>query len=266
MQRTHRASILVLGVSMVLVVMTVWRIPLHAAYEDVSFWMSPSASRAYDYGSSHLDVKGDARMYDLQRAEYFLYKTIAIDPYFPYANHQLARIAFLRGQYDLALSRINTEIAHYGDIHHNSYYIRGLIEGYAGDYKSSIKDYERYVQSNPRNWAAINDLAWVLLKDKQYKKAASVTEEGLSLFPESPWLLNSHAIASFELKNYSTALDDLEKASALVEQVTDNQWSTAYPGNDPKVASEGVATLKNSIKDNLEKTRTKIEDNATAQK
>lgn len=266
MRRPYWIHILIIGILFLWIIGIFLRVPIRAVYENVSFWISPTAARAYEYGSSHLDVKNDAQMYDIQRAEYFLYKSIAIDPYYPYANHQLARIAFLRGQYDLAISRINTEIARYGDVHHNSYYIRGLIEGYAGDYTSSIEDYEAYLKHNPRNWAAINDLAWVLLKDKQYKKAETVTASGLTLFSESPWLLNSHAIALFEQKKYEEALQDLEKAAALVQNVTPTQWSVAYPGNDPKVASEGVETLTKSINENLAKVRARLAETKSSEK
>lgn len=144
---------------------------LKRAYEDLAFRIDPTAARAYEYGSAHLDVENDARMYDINRASYFLLRAAAIDPYYPYLNHQLARVAFLKSEFDLALARIDVEIEHHGSEHHNSYYIRGLIEGYSGRYAASIADYETYLRFDPRNWAAMNDLAWVLLKNERYKKS-----------------------------------------------------------------------------------------------
>ena len=37
-----------------------------------------------------------------------------------------------------------------------------------GDYASAAKDYETYLRTDSKNWAAINDYAWVLIKDKEY--------------------------------------------------------------------------------------------------
>ncbi len=252
---TWPGAIAIVVVLATFISVTVGRTMCAELYENVYFALRPSAAIAYAFGTNHLDVHGDAGMYDMRRAEHFLLEATAREPYYPYANHQLARIAFLKGKYALALSRIEVEIDHHGSTHHNSYYIKGLIEGYAGDYKASVADYEHYLAYDPHNWAAINDLAWVLLKDKQFKKAEHVTQDGLLFFPDSPWLLNSHAIALYELGDYARSNADLIKASALVASTTPEIWSKAYPGNDPSVASQGVNTLQNSIHGNLSKVR-----------
>ncbi len=248
------------SVTLLVWVSTSGRFFFEKIYENVSLRIAPSAEKAFLYGSRHLDVKGEARRYDIRRAEYLFQQTIVLEPFYPYAHHQLARIAFLRGDFNLALSRIGVEIEHHGEKHHNAYYIKGLIEGYAGDYLSAVIDYQKYLSHNPRNWAAINDLAWVLLKDKQYDKTETVTTIGLSDFPDNPWLFNSRGIARFENGKYKEAQEDFQKASVLVQGVTNEAWSTAYPGNDPRVAGQGVETLTRSIRENLEKAMLRVNE------
>jgi hypothetical protein len=95
------------------------------------------------------------------------------------------------------------------------------------------------------------DYAWVLLKNSEFEEAAAVTAQGLSLYPANPWLLNSHAIALFELGSTTEAYSSAGLASMAAKQVTEAEWLHAYPGNDPAVAGEGVATLQRATVDNL---------------
>lgn len=86
------------------------------------------------------------------------------------------------------------------------------------------------------------------------KKAQKITRDALQIFPDNPWLLNSYAIASYELHDFNAARQALVKANVTVQSVSSEQWSKAYPGNDPITARDGVATLKQSINENLTKT------------
>src|SRR3989344_2355627 len=163
--------------------------------EDVSFTFNGPAAKACAYGDRHFSAP-EVREYDINRAEYWYLRALKMDPNLLGANHQLARIAFLRGNFSKAISLINAEIAlPKGPVTPSSYYIRGLIEGYMGRYDDSSKDYEHYLESDPHNWAALNDLAWGLLKAQRFSEAADATKKGLAYFPENPWLLNSRARA-----------------------------------------------------------------------
>ena len=215
-----------------------------ATYEFAAFAMDPNASRAVAYGDRHFNTH---ILYDVDRAEMYYTKALALDPDHAYAYHQLARISFLRGDFFAAFAFINTQIRMHGDAVPNSYYIRGLIEGYMGSYAKAAEDYEHYLAFDPDNWAAINDYAWVLIQAERYNKAARTAARGLKRFPDNPWLLNTHAIAHYELGHYATALASARKAALQVEQVSTQQWLTAYPGNDPRIAVLGISTFKEAV-------------------
>lgn len=223
---------------------------VHRVYEYAALALAPSASRAMEYGERHFNAKNPAA-YNFERAAYFFKEAEKLDPNFHYLNHQLARIAFLRGDFPLALAYINKQIALEGTSTPNSYYVRGLIEGYAGQYDAAIRDYSIFMQYAPHNWAAANDYAWVLLKANKPAEASSVTAAALLDFPDNPWLLNTDAIARFEVGDISRALESAKKAVSASDGLTEKKWLTAYPGNDPRSARAGIETLQKSAQENL---------------
>jgi tetratricopeptide (TPR) repeat protein len=120
-----------------------------------------------------------------------------------------------------------------------------------GDYTASVKDYEYFLKFDPHDWAGMNDEAWVLLKAKRYTDALKIIDSGLVDDPSNPWLLNSRATALYELGRYREALLAVQAASAAVASLTPAQWSHAYPGNDPMIASQGVTSFKAAIAQNI---------------
>ena len=218
--------------------------------EDALYAINPSAERALQYAERHFDAKR-SRLYDIERTEYFLREAVALDPGLPYIYHELARVAFLRGNFNRALALINTHISLHGEVTPNSYYVRGLIEGYMGKYEAAATDYETYLEFDSDNWAAINDYAWVLLKANRPEEAAKATARGVEIFPDNPWLLNSLAIALYETGELDAALAAAQKAQLNVTKVTEAEWLVAYPGNDPKIAGAGITALRKSIEDNM---------------
>ncbi|HVM73615.1 MAG TPA: tetratricopeptide repeat protein [Candidatus Paceibacterota bacterium] len=218
--------------------------------EDVMYTFFPSAERAYDYGDVHLNPN-DPSDYDIARAEFFFNQARKIDPNLPYVYHQLARIAFLNSDFLRAMSLINTQIQNQGDNTPSSFYVRGLIEGYMGNYADAENDYAHFLKLEPNNWAGANDYAWVLLKDNKPALAAQVTSEALKLDPNNPWLLNSNATALYEIGDIADAKAIIERASAAVQTLTPSQWSYAYPGNNPDIAADGVASFQEAVADNM---------------
>lgn len=218
--------------------------------EKTLYRLFPSQERAVRYGDRHFNAS-DSRLYDLDVAESFYKKAEQFKTSHLHLQHQLARIAFLRGNLNTALFYINRQIELHGEELPNSYYMRGLIKGYAGQYDSAAKDYEVFLRHYPNNWAAITDYAWVLTKGERYREAANALEKGLAFFPNSPWLLNSSAIALFELGEYPLALERAKKAVVEAAKVTEKEWLTAYPGNDPRTAPAGIQTLQKSAEQNM---------------
>jgi tetratricopeptide (TPR) repeat protein len=219
-------------------------------YELLYVQVSGRADLAYWYGNERFSAFESAR-YDIGAAERFFRIAYATDPALPYVNHQLARIEFLHGNFDDAFVYINRELKVNPDPSPSTYYIRALIAGFSGLYDMAAQDYETYLRHDPTNWAALNDYAWVLLKSKQPDKALLATAYGLQFFPDNPWLLNSNAIALYETGHREPARDQVRRAAQNATRVQETDWLTAYPGNDPRIAIEGVAALKESIRKNL---------------
>ena len=227
------------------------------ATEWIVYSIFPSQERAMRYGDRHFNAISP-RMYDFELAANFFNEANSFDASHPNLSHQLARVAFLRGDNRLALFYINKQIRDHGALLPNSFYMRGLIKGYAGLYDSAAEDYEVFLEHSPDNWAGITDYAWVLLKAGRFAEAAGATERGLSIFPDNAWLLNTSAIALYELGEYEKALERAQKAVDAADRVTEEMWLTAYPGNDPRIAEEGVATLRKSARDNMHKIEAKV--------
>ena len=219
-------------------------------YQIVSIQLFPSAELAYAYGQEHFDTElGGA--YNLQLAHDFFRTAARLDPEYPYVNHQLARIEFLEGDFETAILYINRQIQLYGESTPNSYYVRGLIEGYMDKFADAARDYRIYVAHDPTNWAGTNDLAWVLLKDNRPQEALDAIEKVLPVWPENPWLLNSKATALYELGRIQEAHAAAEIASRTVLAVDGKEWSKAYPGNDPLIGEEGAAAFRSAVLKNM---------------
>src|SRR3989344_6627786 len=221
-----------------------------AVEESFRMYVAPSAERAYAYGNRHFDARHPL-LYDIVRAERFYNRAVVLDSHLPYLQHQLARIAFLRNGNVDAMARINLELANNPEPSPSSYYVRGLIEGHMGHYDEAAKDYEKYLESDPNNWAAITDYSWVLLKAGRSADAATATERGLEYFPDNAWLLNASAIAHYEMGDLAKAYERAKAAVAASESVTEQRWLSAYPGNDPKIAMYGIQTLRNASLANM---------------
>jgi tetratricopeptide (TPR) repeat protein len=239
-----------IGIFALLVLGLLFRVQMLDLYEDAAYKFDSSPQRAFAYGERHFDAQ-NANEYDIRRAAYFFALAAAQDPTLPYLYHELARISFLEGDFKTALARINFQISLHGDSEPNSYYIRGLIEGYMGDYAPAAKDYEHFLQFDPNDWAAMNDYAWVLLKANRPQDAVRVTLQGLTLFPDNPWLLNSNSIALYEIGDLKDAYSQAQHAVQGSQRLTQSQWLHAYPGNDPGIAAEGVAAFQKAAADNM---------------
>ncbi len=227
-------------------------------HEEIMLSIDPSAERYYTYGSDHLDAHTRPFYYDNSRASRLFHGAATIDAQFPNLQHQLARIAFLEGRLEEALSRVDSEIAHNPILTPSSHYLRGLVLGYMGRYDEAALSYAQYLTHDPNNWAANMDISWVLIKAQRYDEALAAIDHGLRSFPDNAWLHNGRAITLYEMGRYDEALLSAQSAAVAVESVTEVLWLTAYPGNDPRIAKDGIATLRNSIAENLKKIQERL--------
>ena len=223
--------------------------------ESLMYRIQPSADRAYTYGERHFNDT-NPQAYNIARAAYFFEQAQQYDTTLPYVHHQLARIAFLRGDFATALAEINVQIQQQGDSTPESYYVRGLIEGFQGDYIDAEHDYAYFLQFDPYNWAGINDYVWVLLKDNKPREAVDLLAPVLPYFTHNAWLLNSDAIALSEIGDATSAKERIDTAVQALQSLSTNDWSHAYPGNDPRIASEGLDAFRAAVLSNMHRLHT----------
>lgn len=216
----------------------------------VALFFHNDAVLAIEIGNFYFNVYGDG-VYDLEKAGHYFERALALDPRVPDAWHQLARIDFLNGKFDDALYKINKQIDLHEDSFMASYYIRGLIYGYRKEFKKAEEDFLVFLEWSPRNWAAHNDLAWIYFQNEEYQKTADMAQRGLAYTPNNAWLLNMKGIALLNLEEKDTARSLFGRALSEAKLLTPADWELAYPGNDPRVAKQGLAEIITAIEFNL---------------
>ena len=218
---------------------------------ELSVFLNRNAGFALEIGNYYFNVYGDG-VYDLRRAQKYFERALFLDPNVPDAWHQLARIDFLRGNFADALLKINKQIEIHGDSFMASYYMRGLINGYAGNLNQAEADFKKFLAWDSANWAAHNDLAWIYFKKGDYKKVEITAREGLVFDKSNPWLLISLGASLLNQGKKSEAKKIFESAQATAAALTEKDWNKAYPGNDPRIALKGLEEMKKTIEYNLE--------------
>lgn len=189
--------------------------------------------------------------HNLSAAERAYGKAQRIDPAMLGPRYQLARIAFLRGEFPLALRLIDEELSLHPDFI-RSYYVRGLIYGYTHDYRSAARDFERFLAWDPKSWAAHNDLAWVYFSGGKFAEAELTAARGLAFNPGNPWLLVMRGSALLSLDKAEEARGLFLEARKAVAGLSPAEWGAAYPGNDPAVYRRGLGEMRALIERNLE--------------
>lgn len=188
--------------------------------------------------------------YDLTKARYFYDKVIKNYPELPGGYYQRARVNFIEGNFDNALSDINQELTNHPDFK-RSYYVRGLIYGYTKKLKEAEKDFLAFLDWKPNSWAGHNDLSWIYFQMGDFKKAEEQAREGLKDSPTNPWLFNSLGVALLNQARFKEAKYYLTLSLHQFENADYNSWGKAYPGNDPAIYEEGLGSTIETVRKNL---------------
>lgn len=213
-------------------------------------FLNPKAEFALSIGNYYFNVGGEGE-YDLAKAEKFFRYALFLNSRVPDVRHQLARIDFLRGDFENALEKINKQIELHGDSFMASFYIRGLIEGYSGKLDEAEADFKKFLEWDKTNWAAHNDLAWIYFQKGDYKKTEEIARKGLEFNRGNAWLLTSLGVALLNQNKKEEALAALQGARVSVDLLTEADWQRAYPGNDPAWSQKGLEEMKKTIEFNL---------------
>lgn len=225
----------------------------------VMFHVFDTATDAFVCGNYYFGVYG-THGYNIEKAESYFERAIARNPNVPDVWHQYARIAFLRGDFEEALLRINKQFSERGDELMASYYIRGLIYGYNKQYAEAEADFNTFLKWDPSNWAANNDLAWIYFVQGKFKEAEAQAERGLKSNAANPWLLVMHAMARYNLGDSVGVEEELLRAEKYAANLTGAHWMRAYPGNDPRSAVQGLESFKAVIQKDLETVRNSTQE------
>lgn len=191
--------------------------------------------------------------FDLEKAERSYRKAIDLDNKIFWGHYQLARIYFVKGEYEKAIVEINKELEANPE-NLRSLYVRGLIYGTKGKLAEAESDFKGFVAWAPYEWAGYNDLAWILAKERKYEEAEKVLTEALRKVlngEKNPWIWNSLGVAQLNLKEYYEAKKSFQKAKELANLMTLKEWQSAYPGNDPAETEKGLLDFKEAIEENL---------------
>lgn len=191
--------------------------------------------------------------YDLEKAQSQYEWALKIYPQAQGPHYQLSRIYFLKGDFSRATEEINIEIKNFPNFK-RSYYVRGLINGYAKNFPEAISDFKEFLKWDGQSWAAHNDLAWIYFQTGDYKNAEKISREGLRWSPDNPWLLNSLGTALLNLDKKQEAKAAFELALSEAQKLTVSDWQKAYPGNNPAISAEALKRMIDTIKSNTELT------------
>lgn len=177
--------------------------------------------------------------------------------------HQLGRIDFLEGRFDDAIYKFNTQEKTYGDLIPNVYYMLGLTYGYKARKNNSQEDwlaaeanFQRYLDIEPTSpWGRV-DLSWVYFSQGKFEEMKAVLEEGLKTSPDNPWLLNMYGLALLNTGDKAKAHENFLLAEANAKKLTEAEWGSSYPGNDPGMWGAGLEEFRNLIKHNVSLSQT----------
>lgn len=200
--------------------------------------------------------------YNLGIAQKAYRKAVRVNPKVLWGHYQLARIYFIKSDFNSAFLEINKELEANPE-NLRSLYVRGLIYGYrnqAGDLEKAEADFRRFTLWAPTEWAGYNDLSWILSKNKKYAEAEIEIKRALENIPEAnnnPWLLTALGVAQLNLKKYSSAAVSFKRAKELAGKLTEKEWRVSYPGNDPASAGKGLSAFIAAIEENLHRAESK---------
>lgn len=219
-------------------------------FPQTTIVLSGDADFAVEIGNYYFNGLHNG-VYDLEKAEKYFKVALAIDPEVKNAWFQLSRIDFLRGDFYLALWKINKQIEIHGDSKDNVYYIRGLIYGYDRQFEKAEKDFITFLKYREKSWAGYNDLAWIYFQQGKYEKAEEAARDGLVYHPTNMWLLTMRGVSLLNLGRKEEARGELEEALTGAKKLTEEDWHMAYPGNDPRIAKQGLSEMVKAIEHNI---------------
>ena len=198
----------------------------------------------------YFDSPEENGFYNLDKSRRLYQTVIAMDETFVSPWYQLARIAFLYSDYEQSLQYIDIYQFLAEDPRPHSLYLEGLVLGFAGDTKASLRTLQAYYIYDNSSWYIHNNLAWTYFKLGNFTAMDTVTDAGLEHHPHNPWLLMNKGLAQYNLGNQEQALYFLDASDRYARSLEPKDWSRTYPGNDPAIAPVGLAEFRSILEAN----------------
>ena len=196
-------------------------------------------------------VFGDVpEFYNVELAHYLFsyaaYPPIGTAPEF--AHYQLSRTYFIRGQLIAAVKEAKKELELYPD-NKRTYYILGLTYGYLELRQEAVLSFMQFIEAYPNSWAARNDIAWILFQSGDIAGARYYIEPVATV--HNPWVQNTYGTILLNQGEYDKAKEAFLIAEREAAAMTEEEWGSAYPGNDPRIYGTGLSAMRRSIAANL---------------
>lgn len=167
-------------------------------------------------------------------------------------RYQVGRVHFIKGDLHKALEEFDKQLEENPSFM-RTYYMRGLTYGYVHEYEKAEADFKKFIDWKPTSWAAHNDLVWVYFLKGDYDSAEKYARKGLEAEPYNPWLSNALGAILLNTNRLDESIAYLTDAKHGFESIGVGGWAQAYPGNDPRIYSEGYTATIRSVEDNLAK-------------
>ena len=222
---------------------------------DVSYYLNPSARRAFEIGNYYFnwDFEG---AYDLETARFYYQEALTHDQSISGPWYQLGRIDFLEGDFSAAILKFDQQIAAHPDTEDvffdRAHYMRGLTYGYMRQFTLAERDFMELLERSGEDahWAYYVDLGWIYFSQGKFEELGDVSSEGVMRYPDNPWILSNLGLALMNL-GYVEAAPVFAFALEEAQKLTVSDWERAYPGNDPRLASQGLSEMVAAIEENL---------------
>jgi Tfp pilus assembly protein PilF len=220
--------------------MTWWWDTTHTLPEVVIF-VSQDTQLGGRVAYYYFDAGSEQKEYDIFRADRLYDRVLAIDPTIPWPWYQKGRIAFLQRDYEQALIYLDTFQAVADRPRPRAIYLQGVILGFLGRLEAALERLRAFYEIDSDSWYIYNNLAWVYFQLGQFDDMNIISATGLEMHPDNPWLLMNRSLALYNLGQTEPAKTFINQSYEQAARLSKVDWSTTYPGNDPAVASMGLA-------------------------
>lgn len=198
--------------------------------------------------------------YDLKKAAHYYRVATFFDSDAPMLRYQLARVYFVDGKRGDALREADAAVALAPDFG-RAYYMRGLINGFSNKLDEAEADFKKILelgeiepdmgQLEQGGWAVYNDLSWIQFQKGNYADVEETARQGLDVYPQNPWLLNSLGLGLLNLEKKTKAKTIFENALKEAQKLTVEDVRRAYPGNNPAEMEKKRQAIIDQIRFNL---------------